>query len=376
MLDSRGLIPGLTATRALVTIQEMADHSHKWHDQERTREYNSYRMNTITDKLKSLNRDMRILKENVHAIKGRYESGDEMHYLSSEEVKFVKATEYREDSLRVTLGNNSPSRNISKLEEILGKYLEESCKRQGTRNFAEKVKRHIKEEQEKGERLLESIEKEPVNTPLVNTIRKTPDYTKCLQELVSKKIKIKEVSMVKLNTRCSAVLQNELPPKEKDPRSFILPCIIGLGTPKPISMVIEMADKSMQSPKGIVENVLVKIDKFIFLMDFVILDIVEDNKVPIILGRAMLATTYARIDVLGKKISLEVGTEKVPEELEETEDLEEFLMNDDINEDLGDFLEEKDLLPKINLDTLEVIPDSGDEMGIRLEDLGEWIEIF
>ncbi|GJW51492.1 retrovirus-related pol polyprotein from transposon TNT 1-94 [Tanacetum coccineum] len=206
--------------------------------------------------------------------------------------------------------------------------------------------------------------------------------------------------MVKLNARCSTVLQNELPLKEKDPGSFILPCIIGnttvnnalvdlgasisvmpflmfkrlgLGTHKPISMAIEMAYMSMQSPKGIVENVLVKIDKFIFHVDFVILDIVVDNKVPIILGRPMLATAHARIYVFGRKISLEVGTEKVPEELEEPERLEEFLMNDDINRDLGYFLEENDLLPKIDWDTLKVLLDFDDEMGIRLEDLGEGI---
>ncbi|GJS88094.1 retrovirus-related pol polyprotein from transposon TNT 1-94 [Tanacetum coccineum] len=259
---------------------------------------------------------------------------------------------------------------------------------------------------------------------MVNTIRQMRDYTKCLQELVSEKIKIKEVSTVKLNARCSDVLQNELSPKEKDPRSFILSCIIGnttvsnaltdlgvlisvmsfsmfkrlgLRTPKPDSMVIEMKDKSMQSPKGIVENVLVKIDKFIFPMDFVILDIVEDSKVPIILGKPMLTTAHARIGVFDRKISMDVGTKKVvfnvnegktplsvcvlndfqvPEEFEETEGLEEFLMNDDINEDLGDFLEEIDLLAKIDWDTLEVIFDSDDEMGIRLEDLGEGIENF
>ncbi|GJT74348.1 hypothetical protein Tco_1041073 [Tanacetum coccineum] len=122
-------IKGLTATTALVTIQEMADHSYKWHDKERTGEYNSNRISTITDKHKSLNHDTQNLKENVHAIKGRYESSDEMNYLSSKEVKFVKATKYREDSLGVTPGNNSPSRNSSKLKETLGKYLEESCKR-------------------------------------------------------------------------------------------------------------------------------------------------------------------------------------------------------------------------------------------------------
>ncbi|GKF62250.1 retrovirus-related pol polyprotein from transposon TNT 1-94, partial [Tanacetum coccineum] len=154
--------------------------------------------------------------------------------------------------------------------------------------------------------------------------------------------------MVKLNARCSDVLQNELSPKEKDPGSFILPCAIGrttlsnaladlgasisimpfslfkrlgLGNPKPINMVIEMVDRSMQSPKGIVENVLVKINKFIFLVDFIILDIIEDDKVPIMLGRPMLGIAHARIDVFGKKISLEVGTEQITFNINETESL-------------------------------------------------------
>ncbi|GKC79134.1 putative reverse transcriptase domain-containing protein, partial [Tanacetum coccineum] len=127
-----------------------------------------------------------------------------------------------------------------------------------------------------------------------------------------------------------------------------------LGTPKPINMVIEMADKSMQSLKGIAENVLVKIDKFIFPVDFVILDVMEDNKVPIILGRPMLATDHARIDIF------------VPKEFEESKGLEVFLINDDINGDLRDLLEENDLLPKIVWDTLEVLLDSNDEIGIRL----------
>ncbi|GJW39513.1 reverse transcriptase domain-containing protein [Tanacetum coccineum] len=147
--------------------------------------------------------------------------------------------------------------------------------------FAEKVKRRIAEEQEKT--FLESLEKVLVNTPLIDALKQTPDFTKSLQEPVSKKTRIGEVSMVKLNARCSAVLQNELPLKEKDPKSFILPCIIGnmtvsnaiadlgasisvmpfslfkglgLGKPKPVRMLIEMADKSMQSPKGIIENVM------------------------------------------------------------------------------------------------------------------------
>ncbi|GKD54200.1 putative reverse transcriptase domain-containing protein [Tanacetum coccineum] len=127
-------------------------------------------------------------------------------------------------------------------------------------------------------------------------------------------------------------------------------------------MLLEMADNSMQSPKGIIKNVLVKIDKFILPVDFVILDIAKDDKVLIILGRPMPATAYVRIDVFSKKILLEVGGEKImfnanegipllsvtsvcainnlqiPNGFEEQENLEEFLMNDEINVDLGDFL--------------------------------------
>ncbi|GJS56770.1 retrovirus-related pol polyprotein from transposon TNT 1-94 [Tanacetum coccineum] len=200
--------------------------------------------------------------------------------------------------------------------------------------------------------------------------------------------------MVKLNARCSAVLQNELPPKEKDLGSFVLPCIfgnttvsnalvdlgasisvipfsmfkhLGLGNPRPVNMVIEMADRSIQSPKGILENVLVKIHKFIFLVDFVILDIIEDNKVPIIPRRPMLAIVHARIDVFGGKFSLEVGKEQVIfnanegatpisvspvcvikffdviDDINGPGNLEEFLMDDNLNGDLGNFLQDNNL---------------------------------
>nr|GEY76242.1 putative reverse transcriptase domain-containing protein [Tanacetum cinerariifolium] len=72
-----------------------------------------------------------------------------------------------------------------------------------------------------------------------------------------------------------------------------------------------MADRSMQSWKGIIENVLLKINKFIFHVDFIILDTIEDDKVLIILGSPMLATAHAMIDVFDKKISLEVGSARL-----------------------------------------------------------------
>ncbi|GKA72889.1 homeodomain-like protein [Tanacetum coccineum] len=72
-----------------------------------------------------------------------------------------------------------------------------------------------------------------------------------------------------------------------------------------------MADRSMETPKGIRENVLVKISNFMFPVDLVVLDIMEDENVPIILGRPMLTTTHANIDVYGKNISLGDGNDHV-----------------------------------------------------------------
>ncbi|GKE67409.1 putative reverse transcriptase, RNA-dependent DNA polymerase [Tanacetum coccineum] len=70
---------------------------------------------------------------------------------------------------------------------------------------------------------------------------------------------------------------------------------LGFRCLKPIKMTIEMADRSMQSPKGIKENILVKISNFVFPVDFVVLDIMEDENISIILGRPMLATAHARL---------------------------------------------------------------------------------
>ncbi|GKA21904.1 putative laccase [Tanacetum coccineum] len=76
-------------------------------------------------------------------------------------------------------------------------------------------------------------------------------------------------------------------------------------------MILELADRSIQYPRGIAENVIIKIDKFILPIDFVILDMREDSKIPIILRRPFLATARAMIDVFNKKITLRVGNEEV-----------------------------------------------------------------
>ncbi|GJR78049.1 reverse transcriptase domain-containing protein [Tanacetum coccineum] len=165
--------------------------------------------------------------------------------------------------------------------------------------------------------------------------------SKALNNVQSSNYEVKvleEACTVTINERCSAVFLNKLLSNEKDPGSFTIPCDIGhlhinnaladlgatislmpytmyeklgLGEPKPTRMGLDIADRSIKYLQGIVENVLIKINKFILPIDFVILDMREDSKIPIILGRPFLATAQAMIDVFNKKVTLRVGNEEV-----------------------------------------------------------------
>ncbi|GKF63968.1 zinc finger, CCHC-type containing protein, partial [Tanacetum coccineum] len=92
-----------------------------------------------------------------------------------------------------------------------------------------------------------------------------------------------------------------IPRKEKDPGSELAHT----------KLTVELADRTVKYPKGIAKNVLVGIGKFVFLIDFIILDMPEDIKVPLILGRPFLSTAHAKIDVFKRKITLRVGEERI-----------------------------------------------------------------
>nr|GEU68647.1 hypothetical protein [Tanacetum cinerariifolium] len=129
-----------------------------------------------------------------------------------------------------------------------------------------------------------------------------------------------------------------IPRKEEDPGSFTLPCFInnvcfnnaladlgasvsviplstylnlGLGELAHTKLTVKLADRTVKYPKGIAKNVLVGIGKFVFSVDFIILDMLEDIKVPLILERPFLSITHAKIDVFKKKITLSGGEEKI-----------------------------------------------------------------
>ena len=141
-----------------------------------------------------------------------------------------------------------------------------------------------------------------------------------------------------LAATCSAVIQQKLPAKMKDPGSFTIPCSIGkyefkkalcdsgasinlmplsvvqrlsLGELTPTAITLKMDDRSMAQPEGVLEDVLVKVGKFIFPVDFVIMKMEEDTQVPLLLGRPFLANGAALIDVQKGELTLRVGNEAV-----------------------------------------------------------------
>ncbi|GJU16659.1 DNA/RNA polymerases superfamily protein [Tanacetum coccineum] len=86
---------------------------------------------------------------------------------------------------------------------------------------------------------------------------------------------------------------------------------LGLGKLAPTKLIIKLVDKTMKRPKGIAENVLVRIDKFVFSIDFIVLDMPEDIKIPLILGRSFLSTAHAKIDVFKRKFALRIMNDKI-----------------------------------------------------------------
>nr|GEW96023.1 hypothetical protein [Tanacetum cinerariifolium] len=85
----------------------------------------------------------------------------------------------------------------------------------------------------------------------------------------------------------------------------------GLGKLAHTKFTVELADRTMKYPKGIAKNMLVGIGEFVFPVDFIILDMPEDIKVPLILERPFLSTAYAKINVFKRKITLRVREEKI-----------------------------------------------------------------
>ncbi|XP_073120574.1 uncharacterized protein [Henckelia pumila] len=157
-------------------------------------------------------------------------------------------------------------------------------------------------------KFLEVFKKLNINIPFADALMQMPSYAKFLKEILSNKRILEEHAMISLTENCSALCDlgasiNLMP--------YSVFRKLNLGEPKSTRMSLQLADRSIKYPRGIIEDVLVKVDKFIFPVDFVVLDMEEDLDMPLILGRPFLATGKALIDVQKGELLLRVGEEKI-----------------------------------------------------------------
>ena len=209
-------------------------------------------------------------------------------------------------------------------------------------------------------KFMEVFKKLHINIPFAEALEQMPSYVKFMKDILSKKRRLSDFETVNLIEECSATLKRKLSQKLKDPGSFTIPYTIrnsiferalcdlgssinlmplsifrclglgearptivtlqladrslkhlrggggggGLGEARPTTVTLQLADRSLKHLKGgggggggVDRSVLVKVDKFILLAGFIVLDMEEDKEIPIILGRPFLTTGRALIDV-------------------------------------------------------------------------------
>ncbi|XP_070008336.1 uncharacterized protein [Nicotiana sylvestris] len=199
--------------------------------------------------------------------------------------------------------------------------------------YPQRLAKQISENQFK--KFIEMMKSLSINVPLVEALEQMPGYAKFMKDLVTKK-KSMNCETIKMTHQVSAIVHS-MAPKLEDPDAFIIPCSIGstdfakascdlgaiiklmpysvfktlgIGQPRPTSMRLQMPDRIMKMPLCIIDDVLVRVDKLILQVNFVILDCEVDYEVPIIWGRPLLAMGKALVDVEARELIFWVGEQK------------------------------------------------------------------
>lgn len=178
------------------------------------------------------------------------------------------------------------------------------------------------------------IEKLHVEIPFTEAITQIPSYAKFLKDILINKCKLDDPKPLE----CNAIAENKLAKKQKDPESFSIPCVLGrhvidktlldlgtsvslmplavcerldLGEMQPTRMSLQLGDLSVKYPICILEYTPIRIRQIYIPTDFVVMDIKEDEEIPILLGRPFLSSAGVMINVKRGKMTFEVGEEKV-----------------------------------------------------------------
>nr|XP_016503112.1 PREDICTED: uncharacterized protein LOC107821205 [Nicotiana tabacum] len=171
--------------------------------------------------------------------------------------------------------------------------------------FSQRLVKQKKEDQYK--KFMEMLCQIQLNIPLMDALREMPGYAKMMKDLMSWKFDFQDLSTVTLMQTCSAVVTKPIAQKMSGPGSFTIPCTIGsyafakalcdlgasinlmslavytklgIGRARLTLMLLQMADRVVKRPTGILDDVLVQVRKFVFPADFVILDCQQSMRRP------------------------------------------------------------------------------------------------
>ncbi|KAJ9556479.1 hypothetical protein OSB04_011093 [Centaurea solstitialis] len=236
------------------------------------------------------------------------------------------------------------SREVEKEKEVSPKPIQDEKPSGSTDKVSEKAKvipppfptrfqmsNKAREEKE----ILDTFRKVEVNIPLLDAIKQIPRYAKFLKESCTNKRKLRGNETISMSENVSAVFQKMLPPKCKDPGVFTIPCklgnvtinramldlgasinvmsysifkILNVGSLQETGVIIQLADRSLVHPKGVLEDLLVQVNELVFPADFYVIDMEEDShpkSTSILLGRPFLKTAKTKIDVHKGTLSME-----------------------------------------------------------------------
>ncbi|XP_024990697.1 uncharacterized protein LOC112524985 [Cynara cardunculus var. scolymus] len=276
---------------------------------------------------------------------------DVVKFMAANMVKFQQETQASIQDLQATIGQlankgklpsqmeMNPKANVSAVTLRNGKELQEVGKKKKEKVHEEKEElevktsisgaKDVKEEEakkktpevivqappflsqfektkwkSKEKEILNTFRKVHVNIPLLDTIKQVPRYAQFLKEFCTNKRKLKGNEKISMSQNVSAVLQKQLPPKCKDP---------GMA-PQATGVVIQLVDRSIVYPKGVLEDMLVQVNELVFSVDFYVIDMEKKNASKagmLLLGRPFLKTSKTKIDVLSGSLTMEFDGEMI-----------------------------------------------------------------
>ncbi|GKC97223.1 reverse transcriptase domain-containing protein [Tanacetum coccineum] len=166
------------------------------------------------------------------------------------------------------------------------------------------------------EKILQIIQDLRFDISFTNALFFMPRFAPMIRNLLMNKEKLLELAKIPFNKNCSAMLLKKLPEKLGDPGKFLIPCNfpgmdkkLSLPELTPTRMTLELVDRLTTHPKGVAEDIFIKVKSFHFPTDFVVVGFEADPRVPLILGRSFLRTGRALIDVTPSNLSMQQNVE-------------------------------------------------------------------